>query len=249
MIFTKKPIETDIIHEFYIFQKKESSIELKLTYTNFKTGAMIAHYINIICLHHHVQNQGEVMKKSLTAIDTIALTLTSFATTNSAKELHQLKDEVKFVLEGKLIKHIQGSFYQFKDKTGVVTVNIDSNQPVVCSNKEIVRLHGEVDIEDNNQVEYDINYVEKKNELPTKVSAAQKMADEQKVKMEGVLAKHVAGELYILKDATGVITLEIDNMDYPTSTLKIGKKYTFFGEIDKEDHLLKIDVESLELAK
>lgn len=70
--------------------------------------------------------------------------------------------------------------------------------------------------------------------------------DDSKVILEGTIVKHLGGEKYLFKDATGEIEIEIDHDDWngvqvgPTDTVVI------YGEVDHHRHrATDIDVDRI----
>lgn len=70
--------------------------------------------------------------------------------------------------------------------------------------------------------------------------------DDSKVTLEGTIVKHLGGEKYLFKDATGEIEIEIDHDDWngvqvgPTDTVII------YGEVDHHRHrATDIDVDRI----
>ena len=57
-------------------------------------------------------------------------------------------DETEFTLQGHIVGQIDGDFYEFKDETGAVTVEIDNWRGVDAGPDDLVRLTGEGDYEE-----------------------------------------------------------------------------------------------------
>ena len=81
------------------------------------------------------------------------------------------------------------------------------------------------------------------------VAEAAKMSDDQPVVLEGKIKQSLGDEKYLFHDASGEITIEIDDEDWrgvnvtPEDTIEIS------GEVDKEMFDVKVDVNSVKLKK
>lgn len=80
------------------------------------------------------------------------------------------------------------------------------------------------------------------------VQAAKNMRDDAHVTLTGSIVKRLGDEKYLFRDATGEITVEIDDDDFrgqhvtPQNTIRI------IGEVDKEfGRATEIDVDRLEV--
>ena len=81
------------------------------------------------------------------------------------------------------------------------------------------------------------------------VAEAVKMSDDQPVVLVGQIEQSLGDEKYLFKDATGSVTIEIDNDDWrgvnvgPSDTIEIT------GEVDKDFFDVKNDVDTVQLKK
>ena len=66
----------------------------------------------------------------------------------------------------------------------------------------------------------------------TSVAKALKLADNSKVKIKAKVVKSLGNEEYQLKDATGLITVEIDDELWKNQAVKTGQELEVIGEID-----------------
>ncbi|MHC5224524.1 NirD/YgiW/YdeI family stress tolerance protein [Ignatzschineria sp. LJL83] len=66
----------------------------------------------------------------------------------------------------------------------------------------------------------------------TTVAVAKEAKDDTKVTMEGTIVKHLGGEQYLFKDATGEMEIEIDHDDW--KGVQVGPEDTviIYGEVD-----------------
>ena len=79
---------------------------------------------------------------------------------------------------------------------------------------------------------------------PMSVADALKLNDDTAVVLVGQIERSLGDEKYLFKDASGTVTVEIDNEDWR------GLNVTLNGEIDKEMFKdTKIDVDSIALKK
>lgn len=66
------------------------------------------------------------------------------------------------------------------------------------------------------------------------VSEALKLNDDTPVKLSGKIEKSLGNEKYLFKDATGSITIEIDNEDWNGVNATPDTEIVITGEIDKD---------------
>ena len=64
------------------------------------------------------------------------------------------------------------------------------------------------------------------------VAKAKNLPDETSVTLTGVVSKHLQGDHYEFKDATGTISIEIDDDIWAESGVKLGDKVKLIGEVD-----------------
>lgn len=81
------------------------------------------------------------------------------------------------------------------------------------------------------------------------VAEAVKLSDDQPVVLVGQIEQSLGDEKYLFKDASGSVTVEIDDEDWrgvnvtPADTIEIS------GEVDKDLFDVKIDVDRVQLKK
>jgi uncharacterized protein (TIGR00156 family) len=193
------------------------------------------------------------MKKLLASLMLATVALTGYSECKAKKNvtkiscISKLHDDSKVVLEGYIVKHLYSEYYRFKDETGEITLEIDTDdiKGIKFTPTEKVRLYGEVELEDG-KTEVDISHVEKINEKPQTVKQVIQMPDNHKVKLVGKITKHLNGELYSFSDKTGEIVIEVDNDELNGLSIQIGSQYKVLGEIDKEFNSLKIEVDDIQ---
>ena len=84
---------------------------------------------------------------------------------------------------------------------------------------------------------------------PSSVAEALKLNDDTPVVLVGQIEKSLGDEKYLFKDASGTITIEIDDEDWrgvnvtPEDTIEIS------GEVDKDLFDIKVDVDTVKLKK
>ncbi|HEY0661445.1 MAG TPA: NirD/YgiW/YdeI family stress tolerance protein [Lysobacter sp.] len=82
------------------------------------------------------------------------------AAVTTAADAAKAADDTQVVLEGTLARQISSDTYEFRDATGTVTVEIDTEDfPGKVDANTRVRLHGEVD-RDLRSVEIDVKRIE-----------------------------------------------------------------------------------------
>jgi len=81
------------------------------------------------------------------------------------------------------------------------------------------------------------------------VAEALQMKDDTAVVLNGQIEKSLGDEKYLFKDATGSITVEIDDEDWHGLDVTPESVVTIKGEVDKEMLSTEIDVDMVELKK
>ena len=84
---------------------------------------------------------------------------------------------------------------------------------------------------------------------PSSVSEALKLNDDTPVVLIGQIEKSLGGEKYLFKDASGSVTVEIDNEDWRGVNVTPKDTIVIQGEIDKDFFKTEIDVDSVALKK
>ncbi|MBJ9938070.1 NirD/YgiW/YdeI family stress tolerance protein [Acinetobacter pittii] len=80
------------------------------------------------------------------------------------------------------------------------------------------------------------------------VSKAKTLDDESGVTLTGTIVKHIAGDHFEFKDATGSIVIDIDDDLWKPLELKVGDKVRVVGEVDK--HRVKpTDIEVFQIER
>ncbi len=84
---------------------------------------------------------------------------------------------------------------------------------------------------------------------PSSVAEALKLNDDSPVVLVGQIEKSLGDEKYLFKDASGSVTVEIDNEDWRGVTVTPKDTIVIQGEIDKDFFKTEIDVDSVALKK
>ena len=84
---------------------------------------------------------------------------------------------------------------------------------------------------------------------PSSVSEALKLNDDTPVVLVGQIEKSLGDEKYLFKDATGSVTIEIDNDDWRGVNVTPKDTIVIQGEVDKDFFKTEIDVDSVALKK
>ena len=82
---------------------------------------------------------------------------------------------------------------------------------------------------------------------PMTVSAAMNAADNTQAVLQGTLGQSLGNEKYEFNDASGSMTIEIDQDITRHLTLSNGQALTLYGEIDREHHGNEFEVDYLTL--
>lgn len=83
----------------------------------------------------------------------------------------------------------------------------------------------------------------------TTVAAAQEAVDDANVVLQGHIVKKLGDEKYEFKDASGTITVEIDDEDLPPVAFDDKAKVKLTGEVDKGMMKREIDVDLVEVVQ
>lgn len=81
------------------------------------------------------------------------------------------------------------------------------------------------------------------------VADALKMGDDTAVVLEGQIEKSLGKEQYVFKDATGSVTIEIDDDDWHGRTVTPQDTIIIKGEVEKDMFKTEIEVDTIELKK
>lgn len=80
---------------------------------------------------------------------------------------------------------------------------------------------------------------------PISVAEALKLSDDAPVVLVGKIEKNLGGEKYLFTDASGSVTVEIDNDDWKGVSVNEKDTVELHGEVDKDLMKFKIDVDSV----
>jgi Uncharacterized conserved protein len=80
----------------------------------------------------------------------------------------------------------------------------------------------------------------------TTVAEAKGMWDDSYVTLQGNITRHLGGERYTFVDQSGSITIEIDHDDWRGVSVGPEDLVRIYGEVDKDWHGTKIDVDSVQ---
>lgn len=83
----------------------------------------------------------------------------------SVEQARHLKDDTKVILEGKIVEHLGGDKYRFKDQSGEITIEIDHDdwRGVKVGPEDTVVIYGEVDHHRHKPTDIDVDRVVKKS--------------------------------------------------------------------------------------
>ncbi|MDO5639795.1 MAG: NirD/YgiW/YdeI family stress tolerance protein [Neisseria sp.] len=104
------------------------------------------------------------MSGAAVAAETFGAGAASRATVQSVAEAKKLPDDTKVTLEGNVVKQISKERYEFRDRTGSITVEIDDEDwnGITVNARDTVRIDGEVEQKRNGTVEIDVDRVYKR---------------------------------------------------------------------------------------
>ncbi|MCF7954677.1 MAG: NirD/YgiW/YdeI family stress tolerance protein [Phycisphaerae bacterium] len=81
------------------------------------------------------------------------------------------------------------------------------------------------------------------------VAQAKELEDDAKVVLEGFIIEDLGDEMYLFRDATGDINLKIDEDAWKKCKMDPEMLVRVYGEIDREDDSLKVEVKKIKDAK
>ena len=77
------------------------------------------------------------------------------------------------------------------------------------------------------------------------VKQALEMRDDAKVTLRGNIVQHLGGDMYLFRDATGTVKVEIDDDEWNGQTVGPEDTVELYGEVDKDWNSVEIDVKRL----
>jgi uncharacterized protein (TIGR00156 family) len=83
----------------------------------------------------------------------------------------------------------------------------------------------------------------------TTVKAVKQLHDDTPVTLVGYLIKQTGEDHYLFKDSTGTITVEIDDAHFHGRKITPQTKIKLYGEVDKEHHGTKIEIDRFEVIR
>ncbi len=82
------------------------------------------------------------------------------------------------------------------------------------------------------------------------VKQAKNMRDDSPVTLTGKIVQRIKGDKYLFRDATGEITIDIDDEDFRGLTVTPDNTVRIYGEVDKDfGRNSEIDVKSLQILQ
>lgn len=81
------------------------------------------------------------------------------------------------------------------------------------------------------------------------VAEARELEDDAKVVLEGFIIEDMGGDMYLFRDSTGDIDLEIDKNAWKKREMDPDQLVRVHGEIDRDDDSLKVEVKKIKDAK
>ena len=79
------------------------------------------------------------------------------------------------------------------------------------------------------------------------VAEAKTLPDDAWVVLQGYIERHIRKDLYLFRDETGTITVDIDDDEWQGFVVKPTDKIEIRGEVDREFASLEIDVDYIRL--
>lgn len=79
------------------------------------------------------------------------------------------------------------------------------------------------------------------------VAEAKALPDDAWVTLQGYIERHIRKDLYLFRDETGTITVDIDDDEWDGFVVKPTDKIEICGEVDKDFTSIEIDVERIRI--
>ncbi len=77
------------------------------------------------------------------------------------------------------------------------------------------------------------------------IEQAKTLKDDAEVTLRGTIERHVGGEKYLFRDASGTVEVEIDSNRWAGQTVSPQDAVEIFGEVEKKWNAVEIDVKRL----
>jgi len=81
------------------------------------------------------------------------------------------------------------------------------------------------------------------------VAEARELEDDAKVVLEGFIIEDTGGNMYLFRDETGDIDLEIDKHAWKKREMDPDQMVRVYGEIDRDDDSIKVEVKKIKDVK
>ena len=78
------------------------------------------------------------------------------------------------------------------------------------------------------------------------VTEVSTLPDNTPVTMRGRITQNMGDNIYVFEDSSGTIMMEIDEEDWNGNTVRVNDIVTVYGNVDKGDNYIEIDVSSVE---
>ncbi|MBR3510829.1 MAG: NirD/YgiW/YdeI family stress tolerance protein [Alphaproteobacteria bacterium] len=78
------------------------------------------------------------------------------------------------------------------------------------------------------------------------VTEIMSLPDNSPVVLRGKITKNMGNEVFLFEDSTGTIMLEIDETDWNGNTVTVDDIVTVYGNLDKNDDYIEVDVTSVQ---
>lgn len=78
------------------------------------------------------------------------------------------------------------------------------------------------------------------------VTEVSTLPDNTPVVMRGRITQNMGDNIYVFEDSSGTIMMEIDEEDWNGNTVRVNDIVTVYGNIDKGNNYVEVDVTSIE---
>lgn len=133
--------------------------------------------------------------------------------------------------------------------TGVFALFLLPVSSVVLADSHLIVANGEPVASSHSSVKGGFQGPSKAKHIVRDVISAMNASDDSKVELTGKLMMSLGDEEYVFQDATGEITVEIDDDIWFGRTVTPENTIVIRGEVDKDWKKTTIDADSLELVK
>lgn len=185
----------------------------------------------------------------------IGVAILNVPTVSASPTLQDASNTV--TVTGYATQYVDDDELMFTDGTNTVKIEIENGKASQIPLNTPVKLTVQVkEQEGANKFEVNLISVEKAGDGGTAAAPAVDLpvttvadiqanpVDDKKVVVRGKITQQISDDKYLFTDGTGMIVLDID--DVPASAVPLNQSLDVFGEIEKDDGRVLIDVKGMQ---